>query len=464
MAKPSVTNIRPPTTPPKTSWDLDADHTDPYYADFGSAAFNTLTGQINLTGTGINQSVLNDYNYVFFGVNGGMDETVVGRQELSGIVVTGNGKDNITGGNWDDLVFAGNGADTVHGGKGEDIIFGENGPDKLFGDANNDQIFGGNGPDTIVGGTDDGKFSRTAGTDTLTIKPHLNDGHGNDIFTTDPAGTHTAAGTSDNTVRKEGVYVQLDANGHPTEFVSPGGDPVIHAVFSFSPDTNGDYTIGFYNGTHPDGAGEPEPDIIHANGLIVGQKYFFTFTNSDGGTVKIDVFEGNLVTLPDPATGNPNLSTSPIASSQADPVPQVNALFDHTHTDGGLTFVAGDILTGGNPDAGLLPADPLSTSHVYDPNQKVGPGDGAPDNFIYNKVGNVYDGADLITDYHQSEGDIIELHGIDQLSVRFFEEMDGGGQHNLIIAFDDGLGGLVQDAAIKVLGATHATDVTFFYT
>jgi Ca2+-binding RTX toxin-like protein len=463
MAKPSVTNIRPPTTPPKTVWDLDTDHSDPFYADFGSAAFGTLTGQINLAGTGIDQTVLNDYNYVFFGVNGGMDETVVGRQELSGIIVTGNGKDNITGGNWDDLVFAGNGADGVHGGTGDDIIFGENGPDKLFGDANNDQIFGGNGPDTIVGGTDDGTFSRTVGTDTLTIKPHLNDGHGNDVFTTDPTGTHTAAGTSDNTVRKEGVYIQLDAGGHPTEFTS-SGDPVVHAVFSFSPDTSGDYTIGFYNGTHPDGAGEPDPDIIHANGLIAGQRYLYTFTNSDGGVVKIDVFEGNLASLPDPVTGNPNLPSSPIASSQADPIPPINALFDHTHSDGGLVFVAGDILTGGNPDSSLLPADPLSTSHTYDPHQLVGIGDGAPDTFVFNRTAGVYDGVDLITDYHQAEGDVVELHGIDQASVRFIEETDSGGQHNLIVAFDDGSGGLVHDAAIKIAGATHSTDVTFFYT
>ena len=463
MAKPSITNIRPPTTPPKTSWDLDSDHSDPFYADNGSAAFDALTHQINLVGTGINQATLNDYNYVFFGVNGGVDETVVGRQELSGIIVTGNGKDNITGGNWDDLVFAGNGADTAHGGKGNDIIYGENGPDKLFGDADNDQIFGGNGPDTIVGGTDTGKFSVTAGEDTLTLKPHLNDGHGNDVWTTDPSGTSTTAASNDNTVRKEGVYVQVDANGHPTEFVGgdPAADPVIHGVFSFSPTSSGDYTIAFYNGNQLDGPGEPDPDIIHANGLVAGQKYFFTFTNSDGGTVKINVFAGDDASVPDPLKGNSDLQ--PIASSQADPISPANALFDHTHTDGGLSFTAGDILTGGNPDAGLVPAGGLSTENVYDQLQKVGLSDGAPDNFVYNKTGDVYDGVDLITDYNQAEGDTIELHGIAQASVHFIEETVGT-QHNLIVAFDNGIGGLVENAAIKIAGVTHATDVTFFYT
>jgi hemolysin type calcium-binding protein len=463
MAKPSKTNIQPPTTPPKTFWDLDSDHNDAIYADNGSAAFLTLTGQINLTGTGINQSVLNEYDYVFFGVNGGVDETVIGRQELAGIIVTGNGKDTVTGGNWDDLVFAGNGSDTVHGGRGEDIIFGENGPDSLYGDANNDQIFGGNGPDKIVGGTDDGTFSRTVGTDALTLKQHLNDGHGNDIFTTDPAGTSTTAGTSDNTVRKEGVYVQVDANGHPLELTG-SGDPVIHAVFSFSPSTTGEYTIGYYNANNLDTDGDPSPNVIHTGILTAGEKYFFTFTNADNDTVHVEVFSGN-VTPPDPLSNNPNdPAPDPIASSQAVPLPPVNALFDHTHTDGSLSFVAGDILTGGSPDASRLPADPLSTTHTYDPNQKLGLSDGAPDTFVYNKVGSVYDGVDLITDYNQLEGDVVELHGINQASVRFIEETDSGGQHNLIVAFDDGSGGLVNNAAIKVLGAEHAADVTFFFT
>jgi len=460
MPKPSVTNIRPPVTPPKTLWDLDSDHSDSFYADNGSQAFDTLTHQINLDGTGIDQTVLHTYDYVFFGVNGGVDETVIGRQELNGIIVTGNGKDTVTGGDLDDLVFSGNGADTVHGGKGSDIIFGENGPDKLFGDADSDQLFGGNGPDLVVGGTDNGKFSQAAAQDVLTLKSHLNDGHGNDIFTTDPSGTSTTAGTSDNTVRKEGVYVQLDADNHPTEFTT-GGDPVIHAVFSFSPDQNGDYTIGFYHANQLDGPGEPDPDIIHANNLVAGNKYYFTFTNSDGGTVDIKVFDGNDSSLPDPLSHNSDLQ--PIASSQADPIPPVNALFDHTHIDGGITFIAGDILTGGNPDASLLPTGALSTENVYDQLQKIGMGDGSADTFVYNKVNGVYDGVDLITDYHQAEGDTIELHGIDQASVHFIEETVGT-DHNLILAFDDGHSGLVHDAAIKIAGVQHASDVALLFT
>lgn len=464
MAKPSVTNIRPPTTPPKTSWNLDnpADQNDPFFADASTdpTSFHNLLAKLNLAETGITQSILDTYGYVFMGVNGGMDETVIGRQGDSGIIVTGNGKDNVTGGDYDDLIFTGNGSDVSHGGNGDDIMFGENGPDQVFGDADNDQIFGGNGPDKIIGGTDRGEFNIAVGADVLTIKPHLVDGNGNDdIWLTDPNGTHTAAGTSDNTVRKEGDYIKLDANGHPIEFTS-GGDPVIHAVFSFSPETSGDYTIGFYNGNSPDGTGEPDPDFIHANGLVAGQKYYYTFTNSDGGVVKINVFEGD-VPLPDPSTGNPSLSTTPIASSQADPIPPLSALFDKTHTDDGFTFVAGDILTGGNPDAALLPVG-LSATNVYDQSFKVGVSDGAPDIFIYNKVGGVYDGVDLITDYNKLEGDVLELHGIAESSVRYFEETVAG-QNNLIIGFDDG-SGLVHDAAIKLLGVQHSSDLNLLFT
>ena len=64
-----------------------------------------------------------NYDYIFFGVNGGMDETVIGKTNAAGVIVTGNGKDNITGGNLSgDLIFAGNGKDIVNAGGGNDIV------------------------------------------------------------------------------------------------------------------------------------------------------------------------------------------------------------------------------------------------------------------------------------------------------------------------------------------------------
>lgn len=148
MAKPSKTNIQPPTTPPKTNWDLDiqADReaaiaAGTYGDNDGTPnngdAFDTLIHQINIPTTGPDLTVddLQEYDYAFFGVNGGSDETVYGRDIMAGILVTGNGKDHVYGGQWDDVIFSGNGADVDHGGGGNDIIYSENGPDQLYGDA-----------------------------------------------------------------------------------------------------------------------------------------------------------------------------------------------------------------------------------------------------------------------------------------------------------------------------------------
>jgi hypothetical protein len=461
MAKPSVTNIRPPTTPPKTSWDLDADHNDPFYADFGSAGFTNLTGQINLTETGLTQAVLNDYQYVFFGVNGGMDETVIGRQEMAGIIVTGNGKDNITGGNWDDLLFSGNGSDIAHGGKGDDIIFGENGPDQVFGDADNDQIFGGNGPDKIIGGTDRGEFQATTGGVTLKDGVHVYDGTLADLpkdsnDTTQPTDKVLNTSPPSFLVDSGKVYEVFDVK--LTDTADPGtgsgSGPGEHTLST-------EVTVAVYKG----GVGNATlADLLYKYSTNLDDGYHTQFAveikdDPNYANAKVYVFLGDL----DP--NNPDdaaILNDPAHSAQtnAAPLPAFDTIA--TKTTDSFTFVAGDILTGGNPDATLLPVG-LSTTNVYDQSFKVGVSDGAPDVFIYNKIAGVYDGVDVITDYNKLEGDVLELHGIAQSSVRYFEEIVGG-QNNLIIAFDNGSGSLVADAAIKLLGVQHASDVGLLFT
>ncbi|OQW61382.1 MAG: hypothetical protein A4S14_17560 [Proteobacteria bacterium SG_bin9] len=460
MAKPTVTNIRPPTTPPKTSWNLDnaADQNDPYYAslDTNPSGFDSLLAKLNLTDTGLTSSVLHTYDYVFFGVNGGMDETVVGRQEHSGIIVTGNGKDNVTGGNWDDIVMSGNGADVVHGGKGDDIIFAENGPDQAFGDADNDQIFGGNGPDKIIGGTDNGDFSATAGS--LALK----DGK--------KAYVGTLADLPNNLDIKTGPADQLH-NTSPPSYILEAGKLYevleikltdVAPVGATDHALNIPVTVAVYKG----GVGAATIDDlldIYTTELddgYVTQLAVEIKNNADYANAKVYVFLNHLdknnsidaLKLNDPEDS---------AQTNARPLSNFDAVVDQTEDS--FTFVAGDILTGGNSTASLLPAGGLSTTNVYDPNFKVGISDGSPDTFIYNKVGSVYDGVDLITDYSKIDGDVIELHGIAPASVRYFEETVDG-QNNLIIAFDNGSGGLVNDAAIKVLGAQHASDVSLLFT
>lgn len=460
MAKPTVTNIRPPTTPPKTTWNLDnaADQNDPYYADATTnlASFDSLLAKLNLTDTGLTSSVLHTYDYVFFGVNGGMDETVIGRQEHSGIIVTGNGKDNVTGGNWDDIVMSGNGADVVHGGKGDDIIFAENGPDQAFGDADNDQIFGGNGPDKIIGGTDNGDFSASAGSIALKDGKKAYDG--------------TLADLPNNTDIKTGPTDQLHNTSPPSYILEAGKlyEVLEIKLTDVTPTGAGDHTlttpvtVAVYKG----GVGSANlSDLldIYTTNLDDGYRTELAVEikdNADYANAKVYVFLGHLtlgVAADDAKLSTPDDS----AQTNARPLSNFDAVVDQTEDS--FNFVAGDILTGGNATANLLPGGGLSTTNVYDPTFKVGISDGSPDTFIYNKVGSVYDGVDLITDYSKIDGDVIELHGIAQSSVRFFEETVDG-QNNLIIAFDNGSGGLVNDAAIKVLGAQHASDVSLLFT
>lgn len=463
MAKPTVTNIRPPTTPPKTSWNLDnaADQNDPYYADATTnlASFDSLLAKLNLTDTGLTSSVLHDYNYVFFGVNGGMDETVIGRQFHSGIIVTGNGKDNVTGGTYDDIIMTGNGADVSHGGGGDDIIFAENGPDQAFGDADNDQIFGGNGPDKIIGGTDNGDFSASAGSLTLKAGKQAYNG--------------TLADLPNNTNSTQGQADQLHNTSPPSYILEDGklyevleiklSDSV--APFGAADhDLNRPVTVAVYKGGG--GVGNTDlDDLLDTYTIYLDDGYQTQLAveikdNADYANAKVYVFLGHLdknnaidaLKLNDPEDS---------AQTNARPLSNFDAVVDQTEDS--FSFVAGDILTGGNADKSLLPAGGLSTGNVYDQTFKVGVSDDAPDTFIYNKVGSVYDGVDLITDYSKINGDVIELHGIAPASVRYFEETVGG-QNNLIIAFDDGTGHLVNDAAIKVLGAQHASDVSLLFT
>src|SRR5215216_1157286 len=98
MAKPSVTNIKPPSktavwVPPKTTWDLNAqadiDAAGTSYASEGSAQFDTLTSSINVPAPEAVDFGYGDYDYVFFGVNGGENETVRAMDAQDGIIVTG---------------------------------------------------------------------------------------------------------------------------------------------------------------------------------------------------------------------------------------------------------------------------------------------------------------------------------------------------------------------------------------
>jgi hemolysin type calcium-binding protein len=456
MAKPSVTNIRAPSktsvwTPPKTVWDLNdsSQWTDPYFGwntaddsyydeqniSTGNTNFAGLVDQINLISlleqTDITKDdLVNLYDYVFLGVNGGEDETVTGITGAAGIIATGNGKDNVTGGEVNDLVFTGNGMDTVHGGGGDDIIFGENGTDSLNGDANNDWIYGGEGDDTIAGGTDDGDFSyeEVPGGTVLTLKDnqHIDD----TVFSSDIGGTFDGTGTNNNNLVREGVYVAVDGDGHPTE-LDGDGDPIVHVIYSFSPTATGNYTFAYISGNNLDGIGEPDPDQFSATGLVAGNKYYYSFTNSDGGSLSVAVFSGS-ITVTNPINDGPGGNPASVDTLSVN-APDWHSYFEETTSEPEVifTFTAGDHLTGG----------------------------AGSDTFVY-QAG---DGVDEILDYHRADlvdvsQDIVKLVGFTEDDVTVIEK-DG----DSYILFNDGEGGYQEDAAIKIVGVSDFTvdEITF---
>lgn len=381
MAKPSVANIKPPSktavwVPPKTTWDLNSDvdllAAGNSYAAEGTTQYDTLTDSINEPAPEEVNFGYEDYDYVFFGVNGGENETVRAMDDKDGVIVTGNGKDVITGERWvldsdhttvvyekpadgdllnytyksagEMLVFAGNGSDYVHGGAANDILFGEN------------------GPDTLNGGADEGSANYVPADDGQVTE------NGNSVFVweTDPNGQTTfilASGDQAGQLRKEGVFIE--------------GTDDVHQVFSFVAAQTGDYQIRLTNGVVLDDSDSPNGDsgdepasnpfTIHVE---ANQKYYFSFEDDDGG--QVEVYLASTV-VPDPNQGQAHVN--PITQQG------YNAESAFDFPDGGngtFDFEAGDQLIGGN----------------------------GPDQFVWdaNDVNNV----DLIWDYNQGDGGAVD--------------------------------------------------------
>lgn len=78
-----------------------------------------------------------------------------------------NGRDNLSGGTGDDILYGLSGNDTMSGGSGDDTLFGQSGSDKLNGGAGNDVLIGGAGDDTLNGDGGDDALYGGAGDDVL---------------------------------------------------------------------------------------------------------------------------------------------------------------------------------------------------------------------------------------------------------------------------------------------------------
>jgi Ca2+-binding RTX toxin-like protein len=396
MAKPSATNIQPPSqttvwTPPRTTWTLDnlsqwseAENTLKTAADHGDVTFDSMIGSINLPLSHALDGVdLHSYDYVFFGVNGGLNETVTGKTDAAGVIVTGNGIDSIVGGNKGDVVFAGNGKDIVHGGNGNDILFGENGADQLFGDADN------------------GTASVTQGEVTVTVNliEKIADGTIADGFGQFVGKTGDTYQDNQGSLMKEGVY---EDSGH------------LFSLFSFDPgdeaptDVLNDVHIYVY--TYDDGFVNPQylGDWTVAENKMV---YFSVDITENPGGKHVVVFNGAPTqSMLDDPQGNNWMAQRPS-----------DKLADITTTGAGtFQFVAGDELVGGN----------------------------GPDQFVYDAAEGT-NNVDRVWDYNQSsgsydplEGDTLRLKNAGTTNVADLQftaghDINGDGNNDLVIVFGD---------------------------
>jgi Ca2+-binding RTX toxin-like protein len=353
MAKPSLTKSSAPKTPPQTVWDLnDLNQNTAYYAVHTAAPdeYATLLAQVNTTpviegilGAGLMEeasevtALLGEYDYVFLGTNGGSDETVTARDDLNGIIVTGDGKDHIFGSGNAEVILTGNGTDDAHGGAGDDIIFGENGQDSLYGEAGNDWLFGGNGPDTLVGGIDDGTFS--AGAPTVVVKDGVT------VFEEDPSGdTADGTGSDKNEVlKKEGIFIDGDD---------------LYLVWSFEPadppPAGGtlDVTVAVY---------DKDFNVLETFNATFDQDQQNFFKTALGESGHVAVFNGHDVVVAD---GNP--SSGALKEQGYDASEYV------TTTEGGFKFDAGDVLTGGAGPDNFVYHDGDGVDEVTDYNRDDG--------------------------------------------------------------------------------------------
>jgi Ca2+-binding RTX toxin-like protein len=170
MSRPVISNIRP-GDPDGNEWNLTLDFEDDFFAVNADDpdAYAELIGMLNLEDTGLD---LSDYGYVFLGTNKqdtitGVDDGEEVEGNISGVIASGNGSDDVTAGPGDHVIFAGNGMDSVSGGGGNDIIFGDNGKDQLAGNDGDDEVHGGKGKDAVNGGAGDDVLTGNNGKDVL---------------------------------------------------------------------------------------------------------------------------------------------------------------------------------------------------------------------------------------------------------------------------------------------------------
>jgi Ca2+-binding RTX toxin-like protein len=447
MAKPSVTNIKPPATPPQTIWNLTTTTSGLILNDAAHAtAFNAAATSINYSGTEYacgedeTNSVVGDqsllsfyqgYDYIFFATNGGYDEQVFGITGMKGILVTGDGKDAITAGDMGDLVFAGNGKDVVIGGAGEDIIYGENGVDTLSGNGGDDVVDGGNGDDVMSGGA--GSDWLAGGNDNDNIDGGAND----DVLMGDAGNDTLKGGTDDGSFQFTAAQEGQGPTGHWE--VKPGKEMTVP-----DPDTA--------PGTFNDNQDQLKDVGAYIDG---GTRYVvFSYEPEDpgavGGAITIDVYglDGVVETIEvDNKTFQENqkfyfavedglydhLVVKTAAGTQLD-------TFNWPNSHDWFTFVEDSPGSGQVPEVFSFTAGDVLCGDLGD------------DKFVYGNG----DGVDEIHDFNfTTENDLLQITTTNTVELNVHDDPNTTGDDPTVyVLFKDSGGNYIDDAAIQLTGVS----------
>ena len=193
-----------------------------------------------------------------------VDGTTKNLTEIGFTYTLSDSDDNVTGTNYNDIIYGnggndtistGNGDDTLYGGTGNDTLNGENGNDILIGGKGNDQINGGAGDDTYIYNLGDGfdTISESAGTD----KVILGEGISLENLTFERSGNHLNVYINNDKTQGIQLYNQFYDSNHMVETLefADGSTFDLTKGLTFN-QHNGAETV---NGTNYD-------DIIYGNG------------------------------------------------------------------------------------------------------------------------------------------------------------------------------------------------------
>ncbi|MFD1745353.1 DUF5801 repeats-in-toxin domain-containing protein [Rhizobium helianthi] len=130
----------------------------------GTLSYETLSAPvaINLSGNGVEGSVLMSSDRAMDRPSNTGSHKVVGHDGAQGIV-------NVTGGSGNDVIYGGTENNVLKGGAGDDELNGMGGNDRLEGGAGNDLLRGGEGSDILNGGTGADTLDGGSGDDILQV-------------------------------------------------------------------------------------------------------------------------------------------------------------------------------------------------------------------------------------------------------------------------------------------------------